>query len=153
MGGWKFTDDLPTDDDLQRAFDGVVNETVKASAVDAAAGAPVDTGGLQASVYHTGPDGSNYNEAKNAMQERNGNAGAADELRLGDYEGMSVSVGAVDSAASYADFVQDGYMHFSGRYTAGRPFIRNAMRGQEHQFDQRQIEALHKLGCKRVVKS
>jgi len=151
--GWTGSDDIPTDAEIRAAFAGVVSDTTRAVAADAAQLAPVDTGALEASLYATGPQGSGYGAAVGAMKARNANVPAEPELRLDDYDGDGVIIGAVDSAAPYADLIHDGHFNVrANRHIAGRPFLANAMQGQKDGFESRQANALRKLGCKKVVK-
>lgn len=153
MGGWKFTGRDFDERELREALDDVVDETTRAVAGDAGDNAPVDRGALSVSYYASGPHGSNYNQVVGAMLEKNPRIAKEPETPLEDWSGDDVHMGLVDSAAPYAPLVEDGHMGSSGRYVAGRPSLRNALRGQQDQMMSRTGAALRRLGIKKVGKA
>lgn len=154
MGTWHFDDDFAdVETKLREGARHVVQDTIEAIANDARAAVPVNTGALKASLYVSGPRGSSYGAARGEMLSKRPGAEAEPEYRLDDWSADDIVVGVVDSAAPYAPLIHDGFHNWkSGRHIAGRPFLANALRGQQDEFHARIAQLLKALGCRRVNK-
>jgi hypothetical protein len=133
---------------LEAQLRALVHDTAKAALEDARAAAPIDTGALRASGCIVDEDGAGIAAAQAAALAANPHV-KLDDAPLGEIEAAQLA--GLESAtfaflAYYAEFLELGYSHASGRHMAPRPFLAPALAAHQAAMMERAALILAEFG-------